>query len=250
MLLLVVGCSDGSSSKGDGGGSTDPFAALKDVSASKPIHCDGDRCCFWRCAYVGDAEHTYCVSRAAEDLRPIITNMSTITKTGHQPYKDCEQVLFPEWFYANDCFLWAWTPPFDNVGQVVIQCFCGRTSTSFSGEWSASSGWASLSTCDLRDQPEPDWTKDIAAKCTKSNEACKTAQCKPRCTGRVCGPNGCGGSCGNCSGGTCNAAGQCGSSGGTTCSGCLSSCKGLSGCCTGCGCICESACYGENPYGC
>lgn len=33
--------------------------------------------------------------------------------------------------------------------------------------------------------------------------------CTPNCDGRVCGDDGCGGSCGPCDGGTCSAAGQC-----------------------------------------
>ncbi|MBI5527576.1 MAG: hypothetical protein HY897_14690 [Deltaproteobacteria bacterium] len=33
--------------------------------------------------------------------------------------------------------------------------------------------------------------------------------CTPSCTGKQCGPDGCGGSCGDCQGGTCNAQGQC-----------------------------------------
>jgi hypothetical protein len=33
--------------------------------------------------------------------------------------------------------------------------------------------------------------------------------CTPACSGKVCGPDGCGGSCGTCSSGTCDASGQC-----------------------------------------
>jgi hypothetical protein len=44
-----------------------------------------------------------------------------------------------------------------------------------------------------------------------------TPACKPQCTGKVCGDDGCGGSCGACtSGETCDSSGQC-SPGNTTC---------------------------------
>lgn len=37
----------------------------------------------------------------------------------------------------------------------------------------------------------------------------RAVDCTPSCVGRVCGPDGCGGSCGSCASGTCNAAGAC-----------------------------------------
>jgi hypothetical protein len=46
--------------------------------------------------------------------------------------------------------------------------------------------------------------------CNDATGQC-VAACTPNCTGRVCGPDGCGGTCGTCSTGTCNdATGQCG----------------------------------------
>jgi hypothetical protein len=63
--------------------------------------------------------------------------------------------------------------------------------------------------------------------------------CKANCTGKTCGDDGCGGTCGMCpstlicSGGSCVA---------DPCSECLDACQGLPSCCTGVGCICDSAC--------
>jgi hypothetical protein len=37
----------------------------------------------------------------------------------------------------------------------------------------------------------------------------QNCNCTPSCAGKQCGPDGCGGSCGDCQGGTCNAQGQC-----------------------------------------
>jgi hypothetical protein len=80
--------------------------------------------------------------------------------------------------------------------------------------------------------------------------------CVPDCTGKDCGADSCGGSCGTCSGSeTCDIwIGQCydpggggggGGGGGNACTDCLSTCSGLpSGCCTGCGCLCKDECGG------
>jgi hypothetical protein len=64
--------------------------------------------------------------------------------------------------------------------------------------------------------------------------------CVPDCTGKVCGSDGCNGSCGACLGqhmvcenGACKE---------DACSVCLDACSGLPGCCTGTGCICDGAC--------
>ena len=46
--------------------------------------------------------------------------------------------------------------------------------------------------------------------CCPDYQACCVTTCTPSCTGKVCGSDGCGGSCGTCSAGkTCNASGQC-----------------------------------------
>ena len=77
---------------------------------------------------------------------------------------------------------------------------------------------------------------------------CSTAPgggaCTPDCSSKVCGSDGCGGSCGDCSsGGSCNASGQCGTSGGGD------------GCTTldqaGCGgCACEACVCAMDDYCC
>lgn len=67
--------------------------------------------------------------------------------------------------------------------------------------------------------------------------------CIPDCTGKICGNDGCNGSCGACSGSNmvCNASGSCEYD---ACGACLDNCTdlGLPGCCTGAGCLCEGDC--------
>jgi hypothetical protein len=62
--------------------------------------------------------------------------------------------------------------------------------------------------------------------------------CTPSCTGKQCGGDGCGGSCGACPSGLSCSYGACRD----TCRECLAACRGLPSCCTGTGCICDSAC--------
>jgi hypothetical protein len=72
--------------------------------------------------------------------------------------------------------------------------------------------------------------------------------CTPHCTGRACGPDGCGGSCGGCpTGQSCND-GACGSSS-DACSACLAGCAGTGDplCCMGYGCYCYGPCVTDVP---
>jgi hypothetical protein len=84
--------------------------------------------------------------------------------------------------------------------------------------------------------------------------------CTPNCSGKLCGDNGCGGSCGTCTGGkTCNASGQCVSSCTPNCAGKTcgdNGCGGACGTCTGgktCNasgqCVASTGLYGV-PAGC
>lgn len=62
----------------------------------------------------------------------------------------------------------------------------------------------------------------------KKKKKTTTTTCQPSCSGRACGPNGCGGSCGACSGGRVCTAGACQCpTGQTACSaGCCPACQG------------------------
>jgi hypothetical protein len=59
-------------------------------------------------------------------------------------------------------------------------------------------------------------------------------QCTPTCSGKACGDDGCGGSCGSCASGSCDASGQCGSSCTPTCSGKACGDDGCGGSCGSC----------------
>ena len=65
--------------------------------------------------------------------------------------------------------------------------------------------------------------------------------CTPDCDGKVCGNDGCKGSCGACPGGQQCSEGSCRAVT-DPCRECTSSCRGLPGCCSGCNCLCESEC--------
>jgi hypothetical protein len=82
-----------------------------------------------------------------------------------------------------------------------------------------------------------------------------SGSCTPSCSGKVCGSDGCGGSCGTCSGGkTCNASGQCTSSCTPSCSGKTCGDDGCGGSCGTCstGQTCSSAgtCTGGTTNSC
>jgi hypothetical protein len=93
-------------------------------------------------------------------------------------------------------------------------------------------------------------------------EGCTTGQCVPECSGKECGSDGCGGSCGKCfgddvcdtgqcvSGSSCNA--TCGSSGcecGQVCGKSCGSCPQGYSCVDGCHCDCFSQCAGKECGG-
>jgi hypothetical protein len=211
---------------------------LRDVAVGE-IRCNGDNCCHREC----DGNHELlCVTRDPATLN------ATYREVG------CDSIVLPEWFYANDCFilpdpLYSHATFDESLGQWVlgafVNCFCGRTASSYSGEYS----WAGLFLHQGCGVP-PVWDGGSAGEDVEqwgavcaTNHTCN--DCQPQCTGRSCGPNGCGGNCGSCTlDQTCNAAGSCvsKSSSGDTCSGCLSTCHGVQGCCTGCGCLCEAEC--------
>jgi hypothetical protein len=220
LLVSLGACGNGGSTASSSGG--DPFAPLRAaVSLTNPVKCEGDRCCLYRCS----DKNILCVTRAVEDLKKF--NL----------FASCSQVLFPEWFYANDCFI------FDLATSglptnVTTQCFCGRTATGFYGEYST---YADGLACDGRAAPLPADIASLGSGCDASRALCAAATCTKHCSGRACGPDGCGGQCGTCSSGECNSSGKCGTAV-DSCGSCLSSCHGLGSCCTGCGCICESAC--------
>lgn len=91
---------------------------------------------------------------------------------------------------------------------------------------------------------------------TCSGGDCVWSACTPNCTGKTCGPDGCGGTCGSCCGTTpvCGAAGTCQCSGascgaGGTCIGgtcCIPSCIGRTCGSDGCGGSCGT-CSGATP---
>jgi hypothetical protein len=205
----------------------DPFATLCQNLDPGEVKCDstGDNCCFRRCW-------------GNKDIIRVTRNPDFIIDTA----PECKDPVFPEWYYSNDCFLLANRSYHFIVsnGRVAallwVQCFCGRTATAYSGESSEETTYY-FNGCD---EPLERDTYHVPPEFTVScDDECSV--CQPRCNGRECGPDGCGGSCGTCVTGTCNAAGQCESEQ-DTCSACLSSCRGLPSCCTGCGCLCEYEC--------
>lgn len=91
----------------------------------------------------------------------------------------------------------------------------------------------------------PDGCGGVCGQCL-SSQSCNTttgqctASCTPTCSGRQCGPDGCGGTCGQClSGQTCNSgSGQCTSS-------CTPQCSGRECGPDGCGALCGQCLSGE-----
>ncbi len=226
----------------------DPYAALWDVGVGE-IACNEDSCCFKRC---GGNQDTICVTRNSALILSSLTG---------DPFPEgCKQLVFPEWFYNLDCFVGVggfvnavtgeelkyvdntYTGETGRIYVGFLQCFCGRTAGNYSSEYSSSSQAFLFADCDT-----PMVGVDLTSGEEGYDESFVTCDnpcnpCTPQCGTRVCGSDGCGGSCGNCSADdTCSAAGLCVSEQ-DTCSACLSSCRGLPSCCTGCGCICESAC--------
>ena len=73
---------------------------------------------------------------------------------------------------------------------------------------------------------------------------CTVASCVPQCTGKTCGPDGCGGTCGTCASGTCSASGQCQVACTPSCAG--KTC-GSNGCGGSCGtCLSGNVCSASN----
>jgi len=76
---------------------------------------------------------------------------------------------------------------------------------------------------------------------TCNNGVCETGTCTPECSGKVCGNDGCGGSCGTCNGSeTCNDAGQCDA--GTCTPDCAGKVCGNDGCGGSCGTCATGTC--------
>jgi hypothetical protein len=238
LFILVAGTScDG----GSGGGTPDddPYAGLRSPARGE-ILCSGDSCCIYYCA--SDEEGRECITRDPQLIVSMI----------EEPPEGCSGLVFPEWFYAHDCFvdheLWnvswndwqIWSTTISGDPLLVyfpIECICGRAGTTYSSSAIefVPFYWAG---CDSELVPVNDVYATDLFSC---EESCTT--CYPRCTNRQCGPDGCGGSCGDClSSETCSAGGQCVSGSGSSCSDCLATCRGYEGCCTGCGCMCESEC--------
>lgn len=240
-LLTAIGCSGGGKN-GGAGSSNDSFAGLRDVSEGQ-LKCSGDECCYGYCAGTTfAAPGITCLSRD-----PALVAKKVIGAT-------CTSIIFTESFYNRNCFAvieskaqgsTEWIGSTWGVDQgtvnIPIACLCGEGSGSAA---SLNYSWTSFSfaSCDQALTPTS-WPAALSV----CSGGC--SGCQPRCTGRTCGSNGCGGTCGTCpSGTTCNANGTCssggGGGGGDSCGSCLSSCRGISGCCTGCGCICQSPCGG------
>jgi hypothetical protein len=72
----------------------------------------------------------------------------------------------------------------------------------------------------------------VGQVCDPTSGLCEPTSCTPACSGKVCGSDGCGGSCGTCaSGTTCNSSGQCVSSCTPSCSGRMCGDDGCGGSC-------------------
>lgn len=84
---------------------------------------------------------------------------------------------------------------FDGIGDV-----CETTSSDFDGDGVADTS----DNCPTAYNP-----LQIDSDSDGIGDACDSTSCEPQCDGRVCGADGCGGFCGTCGVGTCNASGQC-----------------------------------------
>jgi hypothetical protein len=248
VALIIMSCMFLFTCKdSDNGNETDIYEGLRNTGPGE-IKCNGDSCCLTDCWGDEDFE---CMTRIPDVI---------VAATLNKPNDGCNAYIFPEWFYAYDCFVVTegvhgdnGTPYGDDIVHyrgdgtlfMSIRCFCGRGYTSYSSSVKGNLIMAYFpETChvEYNNPPSYELSEGIRSSWEGCANPCQT--CTPRCTGRECGPDGCGGSCGTCgSGETCNAAGQCVYSGtGNTCSECLATCRGLPGCCTGCGCLCEYEC--------
>jgi hypothetical protein len=87
----------------------------------------------------------------------------------------------------------------------------------------------------------------FVSKCSEGQQCMNEECCAPNCTGKQCGPDGCGGSCGTCSApNTCDAAGQC-----TCVPNCTGKQCGPDGCGGSCGtCSAPNACDASGQCAC
>lgn len=245
-LVSIIGTGGGGGGGSDGGGGggdaqVDPYEDLMALDKGE-VDFEGEYGCFRDCDQTG---HTICVTRNTSEI------ISSLNE-GYEFTEACDQLLFPEWFYQYDCHIATggihgitgypleYISKYYEEGETFnffVQCFCGRTSNTFSSQYS----YQMLFKYNGCGEIMTDFDQDIQALLDCSNPC---IICEPNCAGRECGPDGCGAFCGTCSGGEeCNAAGQCVTEA-DTCTSCLQSCSGLPGCCVGCGCMCEDECGG------
>lgn len=248
LVFLLPSCSSGNGDDDEFG--DDMFAGLRESLEPGELRCNGDDCCFKRC---GGNNDVLCVTRQAE----------TYMELFDPPFEGCDRLIFPKWFYQHDCFILAEFysghhggykgeiskvtmigPSYSETSEVTffypfIQCFCGRTGAGYAGESSTEQAFV-YHGCDQTVGVSGELYENLFS----CEDECQT--CEPRCAGRECGPDGCGGNCGTCPPGReCSISGQCiDSSSSDPCRECLETCRGLPGCCTGCGCICEEECGG------
>jgi hypothetical protein len=252
LCVIIFGLTAIIGSNGGGGGGNgndtddtaqvDPYEGLWDVDKGE-VNFNKDSGCFRRC---WGNEDILCVTR---DTQTIIASLYSVSDDFTE---NCNQILFPTWYYQYDCFIstdgWSfyhdghlksgnkWDSDNETL-YLFVQCFCGRTSNKFASQYSTNMKFQFNGCNEVMDNL---W--EIAEAFADCDNPCNL--CEPNCTGRECGPDGCGSSCGICSGGEeCNAVGQCVTEV-DTCTSCLQTCSGLPGCCTGCGCMCEDECGG------
>lgn len=226
LIFCITSCSEEKSEEDDK--IDDPWSELRNLSPGD-VHFDGDYFCYYDC-------------------------LNDMILCGRRTILDCDVSQYHDDFFAYDCYIVTkWTnddserfyyAEGEEFGDIFfVVCFCGRSGTIYSNAYSITR--STYSSCeDLYSvSPRDDgvghlWDGDCG------DDWCNP--CLRNCDSRVCGPDGCGGSCGTCPPGkTCSTAGTCIEIGsGDPCSDCLSSCKGLPGCCTGCGCLCEDECGG------
>ena len=224
LFLISTGCKKNSEKSNT---NTDPWAGLRDLGPGE-IKFSGENFCYYDC----DNDQVFC---------------------GERSIMDCDVSKYHQDFFSYDCYVITdFNDTFDNknyysyinkkFGSMFFVFFCGRKENSYSGFYTVVTGIYSCS--DLYNN-----SPRYSGTYLQFNGDCGEHNCNPcqaNCSGRECGPNGCGGSCGTCpSGSKCSVAGNCISDNtGDPCSACLSTCQGLPECCTGCGCMCESECGG------
>ena len=206
---------------------SDPYQCLRDAAVGE-IKCSADNqyCCYKRCT--DTSLDVFC---GAKDPQVIWDGL-----LGTKPA--CQTLHLGSSFSTYDCFIdtQGGHSYFDNNNELnlYIACFCGRSGNQYT---SAMALWGGMGWTGCNQ------TLDITLTTTIQHlQACDRpcVPCTPNCSGKQCGDNGCGGSCGSCSGGLSCKSGQCVNA----CDECLHSCHGMSSCCTGCNCMCEDECGG------